>query len=126
MTDETTAIDRPTYDALVEMVGGDRGFIHDLVDTYLTDAVQQLADLDAAVKAGDASALTLPAHSMKSSSLNVGALELARLSRELEAQGREGQIDGAEERVAEAHRLFASVRTSLLARRADDAAASRR
>jgi HPt (histidine-containing phosphotransfer) domain-containing protein len=123
VTDEPNAIDRATYDALVEMVGGDRAFIDDLIDTYLADAVKQLADLDAAIAAGDASALTRPAHSMKSSSLNVGALELARLGRELEAQGREGQIAGAEERVAQAHRLFESVRTSLLARRAEDTTA---
>jgi HPt (histidine-containing phosphotransfer) domain-containing protein len=123
VTDEPDAIDEPTYEALVEMVGGDREFIDDLIDTFLADAVEQLADLDAAVAAGDASALTRPAHSMKSSSLNVGALELGRLGRELEAQGREGQIAGAAERVAEAHRQFESVRTSLLARRAEDATA---
>jgi HPt (histidine-containing phosphotransfer) domain-containing protein len=123
VTDAPNAIDRPTYDALVEMVGGDHEFIDDLVDTYLADAVEQLADLDAAVAAGDAPALTRPAHSMKSSSLNVGALELARLGRELEAQGRDGQLAGAAERVAEAHRLVESVRTALLARRAEDATA---
>jgi HPt (histidine-containing phosphotransfer) domain-containing protein len=121
MTDDGGPIDRPTYDALLKMTGDDHEFVDDLIDTYLADAVDQLAALDAAVEAADAAALTRPAHSLKSSSLNVGALELGRLGRELEEQGRAGQLDGAAERVAAAHRQFEAVRTTLLARRAEDA-----
>jgi HPt (histidine-containing phosphotransfer) domain-containing protein len=105
------------------MTGGDHEFVDDLVDTYLADALDQMGALDAAVAAGDAAALTRPAHSLKSSSLNVGALELGGLARQLEEQGRGGQMDGAAERVADVHRLFASVRDALLARRAEDASA---
>jgi HPt (histidine-containing phosphotransfer) domain-containing protein len=121
MTDDGGPIDRPTYDALLKMTGDDHEFVDDLIDTYLADAVDQLAGLDAAIEAADATALTRPAHSLKSSSLNVGALELGRLGRELEEQGRAGQLDGAAERVAAAHGLFEAVRTTLLARRAEDA-----
>ena len=121
MTDGGGPIDRPTYDALLKMTGDDHAFVDDLIDTYLADAVDQLAALDAAIEAADATALTRPAHSLKSSSLNVGALELGRLGRELEEQGRAGQLDGAAERVAAAHRQFEAVRTALLARRAEDA-----
>ena len=113
-------IDRSTYDALLKMVGGDHDFIDELVDTYLSDAVDQLAGLDAAVAAGDLAALVRPAHSLKSSSLNVGALLLGELARQLEEQGRAGRIDGADKRVVEAHRGFEAVRAALLARRAED------
>ena len=123
MTDGSEPIDRSTYDALLAMTGHDHEFVDDLVDTYLADALDQMAALDAAVEAGDAAALTRPAHSLKSSSLNVGALELGGLARELEEQGRGGQMDGAAERVADVHRLFESVRDALLARRAEDASA---
>ena len=123
MTDGSEPIDRSTYDALLAMTGDDHEFVDDLVDTYLADALDQMAALDAAVAAGDAAALTRPAHSLKSSSLNVGALELGGLARELEEQGRGGQVDGAAERVADVHRLFESVRDALLARRAEDASA---
>ena len=121
MNDTSEPIDRSTYDALVAMTGGDHEFVDDLVDTYLTDLVEQLAALDAAVAGGDPTALVRPAHSMKSSSLNVGALELGRLCRELEEQGRAGKFDGAVARVADVHRQSERVRAALLARRAEDA-----
>jgi HPt (histidine-containing phosphotransfer) domain-containing protein len=114
-------IDEPTYDALLKMTGDDQAFVDDLVDTYLEDAVDQLAALDAAIDAGDAAALTRPAHSLKSSSLNVGALDLGKLSLELEERGRAAQLDGAAERVADAHRQFEAVRAALLGRRGEDA-----
>jgi HPt (histidine-containing phosphotransfer) domain-containing protein len=114
-------IDEPTYDALLKMTGDDQAFVDDLVDTYLEDAVEQLAALDAAIDGGDPAALTRPAHSLKSSSLNVGALDLGKVSLELEERGRAGQLDGAAERVADARRQFATVREALLGRRGEDA-----
>ena len=113
-------IDEATYDALLKMTGDDQAFVDDLVDTYLEDGVEQLSALDAAVDAGDAAALTRPAHSMKSSSLGVGALQLGQVCRELEELGRAGSLDGAAERVADARRQFEAVRATLLSRRAEN------
>jgi HPt (histidine-containing phosphotransfer) domain-containing protein len=121
MTGVDGPIDEPTYDALLKMTGDDQAFVDELIDTYLEDAADQLAALDAALDAGDAAALTRPAHSMKSSSLGVGALELGQVCRELEELGRAGSLDGAAEHVTEAHRQFEAVRAALLARRAEDA-----
>jgi len=121
MTDAGRPIDWGTYDALLKMTGDDHEFVDDLIDTYLSDAIDQLAALDAAIGAADAAALTRPAHSLKSSSVNVGALDLGRVGRELEEQGRAGRLEGAAERVADARRQFEAVREALLARRAEDA-----
>ena len=121
MTDDGP-LDRPTYDALLKMVGGDQEFVDELVDTYLADAVDQLAGLDAAVAAGDVAALVRPAHSLKSSSLNVGALRLGEVARRLEEQGRDGRFDGAAVLVADARSRFEAVRVALLDRRAGNAA----
>ena len=121
MTDNGGPIDEPTYDALLKMTGDDQAFVDDLVDTYLEDAVEQLSALDAAIDAGDPAGLTRPAHSLKSSSMNVGALDLAKVSLELEERGRGGQLDGAAERVADAHQQFEAVRDALLGRRGEDA-----
>jgi HPt (histidine-containing phosphotransfer) domain-containing protein len=114
-------IDEPTYDALLKMMGDDQSFVDDLVDTYLEDAIEQLAALDAAIGRGDPAALTRPAHSLKSSSLNVGALDLGKVSLELEERGRAGQLDGAAQRVADARRQFEAVREALLGRRGEGA-----
>ena len=69
-------IDAATFANLVEMTGGDLAFVDELVDTYLEEGDRLVEDLIVAATAGDVEAMIRPAHSMKSSSLNVGALEL--------------------------------------------------
>jgi HPt (histidine-containing phosphotransfer) domain-containing protein len=67
-----------------------------------------------AAAAGDAAAMVRPAHSLKSTSANVGAVALAELCRSLEADGRSGTIVDAAGRVAACERAFGDVRTALL------------
>lgn len=91
--------DQPILDAgvlaeLAESVGGDREFVVDLVETYLLDGATQLADIEAAFAARDAELIVRPAHTLKSSSATVGAMEVASLAREIELAGRSGALDG--------------------------------
>jgi HPt (histidine-containing phosphotransfer) domain-containing protein len=116
-----TPIDRDVFDALVDMTGGEMDFVDELVDTYLEDGQQQVAALRDAIAAGDTSALVRPAHSMKSNSLNVGAMDLGGLCRELEERARSGDVPDAAERVAAIDAGFGSVREALLADRAERA-----
>jgi HPt (histidine-containing phosphotransfer) domain-containing protein len=112
-------IDRDVFNALVEMTGGEMEFVDELVDTYLDDAQQQIAALREAIATNDIAALVLPAHSMKSNSLNVGALELGALCRQLEEVARGGAVPDAADRVAAIDRGFAAVREALLAERSE-------
>ena len=67
-----------------------------VVDAFLRSAPEQVAALARAAAVGDAEALRREAHSLKSSSANLGALRLAALAREIEARGRERRLgDGA-------------------------------
>lgn len=59
-----------------------------------------------------------PAHSLKSSSANVGAAALAEACRSLEADGRTGVVPDLADRVADCDRQFTDVRAALLAERA--------
>jgi HPt (histidine-containing phosphotransfer) domain-containing protein len=93
-------IDRKAFEALVEMTGGELAFVDELVDTYLEDGREQVAALEMAVAASDVAALIRPAHSLKASSVNVGALVLGGLCQELERRSRTGVLDDAAERVA--------------------------
>jgi CheY-like chemotaxis protein/HPt (histidine-containing phosphotransfer) domain-containing protein len=52
-------------------------------------------DLDAGLAAGDVAALVRPAHSLKSSSANVGALRLSELARTVEHAARQGDMETA-------------------------------
>ncbi|MEO5940434.1 MAG: Hpt domain-containing protein [Candidatus Limnocylindrales bacterium] len=110
----TDPIDAPTFASLVEMTGGEMDFVDELVDTYLEDGANQLATMRAALDSGDLEALTRAAHSMKSGSLNVGALELGSLCRALEEAGRGGSVADGADRVAEIEAGFGAARAALL------------
>ena len=116
MTDP--AIDTAAFDRLVEMTGGEMDFVDELVDTYLEDGAAQVAALEAAVAAGGPpDDLVRPAHSLKSSSLNVGALRLGGICRELEEAARSGVVPDAAERVSAIASGFGDARRELLAER---------
>jgi len=110
-------IDQATFANLLEMAGGDQEFVDELVDTYLREGDRLVEDLVMAATAGDIPALVLPAHSMKSSSLNVGALELGELCRRLEQDSRNGAVDAPLDRANEVKVAFAEVRAALLEER---------
>ncbi len=69
--------------------------LNKVIRAYVADTRPRLAQIRAAVEAGDSEALRTAAHGMKSSSANVGAERLAGYCRELETIGRGGTIDGA-------------------------------
>ena len=111
-------LDQSAFDHLLEITGNDLEFVDELIDTYLDDASLQLEAMRAAAASGDAAALVRPAHSLKSSSANVGAMALADICRELEAAARTGAVPDATERVADCDQAFADVRSALLEARA--------
>jgi HPt (histidine-containing phosphotransfer) domain-containing protein len=85
-------IDPVAFANLVEMTGGDYEFIDDLVDTYLEEGVGLIAGLRAAATSGVADDLVRPAHSLTSSSQNIGATGLADACRSLEEEARGGAV----------------------------------
>ncbi len=56
----------------------------DLLRTYMGNAPQLIGQAREAIGCGDVEAVVLPVHSLKSSSANVGALQLSELAREVE------------------------------------------
>lgn len=95
------------------MVDGDPQLLAELIDTFLEDAPQLLADMGRAVDAGDPAALGLKAHSLKSNSANFGATVLSDLCRELEGLARAGALSGAGEKVAQAEAEYERVQAAL-------------
>jgi signal transduction histidine kinase/CheY-like chemotaxis protein/HPt (histidine-containing phosphotransfer) domain-containing protein len=92
--------DRPVnpraLDTIRAMPGTDGAALAEkVIRAYLDDTPGRLAQMKAAADVGDAEALRKAAHSMKSSSGNVGAERLASLCKELESIGRVGRTDGA-------------------------------
>jgi two-component system sensor histidine kinase/response regulator len=101
--DNIRALSRERGDALVEKV------IHAFVD----DTPQQLSSLRQAIAGSDAGSLRTTAHSLKSSSANVGAEALARLCKEMERLAQADRTDGAAGILSNMEQEFQAVRHSL-------------
>jgi len=85
----------------------------EMVDLYLEDAPPRLAELDAAVGRGDATAVADLAHALKGSSANFGSGPMVAACRELEVAARSGDLDGAADRVARITGELARLRAAL-------------
>ena len=110
-------IDDVAFANLVEMTGGELVVVDELVDTFLEDALTQLDAMRAASAGGDLPTLTRAAHSLKSGSLNVGAVDLGGLCRALEEAGRSGVVPDAEPQIAAIASAFNDARGALLGER---------
>ena len=113
-----SAIDEATFANLLEITGGYMDFVDELVATYLADGEEQLEALREAAARNAVADLVRPAHSLKSSSLNLGALALGELARSLEEAARGGVVEGAADRVDAITVAFADARHVLLDERA--------
>jgi len=88
---EEPLLDQGVWDEL-RRLSTDSGaeLVRTLVQTYQTDAAPIVERIRAAVAAGDLQALARAAHSLKSSTLQLGGPRLAQVCKELEGIGRSG------------------------------------
>jgi signal transduction histidine kinase/DNA-binding response OmpR family regulator len=99
---EEDPLDRAALDALRALqMPGRPSVLGSVVRAYLDSSPALLGELRDAAQALDTHALRRAAHTLKSSSRNVGARTLGDLCERLEAQGREGDVSGAKDRVEE-------------------------
>jgi HPt (histidine-containing phosphotransfer) domain-containing protein len=83
-------LDMNTFNSLKESTGAD--FIGELIDAFVDDAPILIAQMKTSLAAGDAEKFRRATHSMKSNAATFGCMELAELARELEAMGRENNL----------------------------------
>jgi HPt (histidine-containing phosphotransfer) domain-containing protein len=74
-----------------------------IIRGYIEHAPTLMRELDEGVAAADAGRLVRPAHSLKSSSANVGAKRLSEISQDVEHAAREGSFAIAASGVARLH-----------------------
>ena len=78
-----------------------------ILSVYLDTCAPTFSEIEAAVAGGDGERLRRSAHSLKSSSGNVGATRLHTLLRDIEGLGRDGRIDEARARLDELRQAHA-------------------
>jgi signal transduction histidine kinase/DNA-binding response OmpR family regulator/HPt (histidine-containing phosphotransfer) domain-containing protein len=96
---------------------GAPGVIAEMVEIYLIETPEKLAQLPNLVHEGKIGEIRLIAHSIKSTSLNLGAMELGTIFSELEQRARSDLLDGARELVDRARQEYALILPVLQAMR---------
>ena len=110
-----SAIDHHQLCSLVSMMGGEVDILKQLVATYVSESPTLIERMDKAVIQNDALALEHSAHTLKSSSHALGALELSQLCAQLEKIGRENQMDDATKLLKDLHEEYRTIKTVLTA-----------
>jgi HPt (histidine-containing phosphotransfer) domain-containing protein len=96
-------LDQSVIATLKELGGAEEpGLFVELVDLFLEDAQVHLQALEKALATGDLKLLERTAHTLKSSSANVGALRFSRVCLDIELRSRAAQREGLPELVARA------------------------
>jgi HPt (histidine-containing phosphotransfer) domain-containing protein len=110
-------LDPAALETLLEVVGGETALLGELIDSFLEEAPPLVANLRQALEGEDAAELRRAAHTIKSSSHDFGATNLAELCQELENMGKADTLDGAAELVAQVEGEYEQVRVALEAAR---------
>jgi CheY-like chemotaxis protein/HPt (histidine-containing phosphotransfer) domain-containing protein len=112
---DPAVLDSSALEDLLAMLGGEFEYLVELIDSFLEDAPQLLAELEQSVESGDAAAVRRVAHSLKSNGADFGAATFSNLCKELEMIGKAGTIDGAGELTAQIVAEYGKVEAALAA-----------
>ena len=94
---EDDCLDRQVLEDLKSLGGEEQpDFLVTVIQQFLNDQIEHRARIEAAISKGSSSDLRKAAHSLKGSSYNVGARDLAGCAMELEKIGVSGNLDGVE------------------------------
>jgi histidine phosphotransfer protein HptB len=84
------ALDLEALRDLVDLLGGDRDALREIVDAFLDEAPIRVSELRTGFEAGDAELVGRAAHTLKANAATFGARELEARSRMLEENARDG------------------------------------
>ncbi len=104
------AIDMSVYESIKKLMGN--AFV-ELIDAYLEDTTEFVSLMRTACDNNDYESLQVPAHSMKSSSANIGAMRLSALAKELEQQVRSDSLVDVEQQISAIEEEFGRVAKEL-------------
>jgi HPt (histidine-containing phosphotransfer) domain-containing protein len=107
-------LDAAAVRGLVAMLGDDPEALAELVDAFLEEAPQRVAELHHGATAADAALLIRAAHTLKANAAMFGAGRLERLCRDLETAARAGDLTGTARVVEEIGDEWLSVRPQLV------------
>ncbi len=104
---------------LWELADGDESFVQDVLATYIEQANRIAPAMRAALSANDAGAFRLEAHTLAGSSLQVGAVQVVRICREIQSsedRTREQLLEELEAVENELQRVFLAAAQMIVSR----------
>ena len=112
------SLDEKVLESLRKMAGAKASVIlKQIINNYLEDAPELWQKILTAITAKDGEELKNSAHTLRSSSANLGAMKLANLCKQLENLGRSGNIANANEFIsaaeAEYHQVISALKMHL-------------
>jgi HPt (histidine-containing phosphotransfer) domain-containing protein len=107
-------IDKSVLASLRELQDeGEPDIVIELADLFFANAPAKIETIKDGLAKGDAKAVHIAAHSLKSSSSYLGATRLSALAKELEDMGRQGKLDGGSEIAAQVEEEYGKVKACL-------------
>ncbi|TAK97248.1 MAG: hybrid sensor histidine kinase/response regulator, partial [Verrucomicrobia bacterium] len=103
MTNEIPPVD---MERLKDFTDGNEENLRELVTLYLKQTSAQLEELDLAVQANQTADVRRVAHSCAGASATCGMARIVPLLRELEMQGHDGKLNGADDLMKQVHREY--------------------
>ena len=94
---------------------GDADLLNRVVEAYLSSSTKLADEARAGAAAEDPKRMAAAAHTLRSSSAQIGAMKLSSLCKEIEARGRSGSVEGVAKLLDEVSSELASVHEGLAA-----------
>lgn len=90
-----SVIDERSIEQLSTLIGGDQETLHELIETFLEEGAEIVAEMKSSLDDKNIDVLRRGAHSLKSSAQDFGAISLSELSAALESQCKNSWPDNA-------------------------------
>jgi HPt (histidine-containing phosphotransfer) domain-containing protein len=111
---DPAALDRAALQAIRDLdPSGESGLFSQIVAMYLESAPPLIAQIESGLAEGDLQRVRIAAHTLKSSSANLGARALSGTCAAVEAAARAGTLDGSTGSSAQLRREFEAVKRAL-------------
>lgn len=107
-------LDMNVIEGLRELGGDDDpGLLLEVIGMFLEDAPTRIKELQQGLATGDVKLLERAAHSLKSASANVGAMQLSSVCKRIEEIARQRKSDGIAELIPESDKAWSAAAEAL-------------
>ncbi len=107
------SIDKSVFEGLVASAAGDKAFVAELIETFLSDSPNLFALMHATQLSNDCDGFRRAAHTLKSTSASFGAMTLSGQAKELEMIAKAGTLEGTAEKLPRAQQEYDRVQGEL-------------